>query len=935
MGFVNFLTYIKHLGEKALVFFPSKTDLITISSKDGEATEELLSERLETINNKIEKQNLLKNVAQYTKENPLVYTFNKNFSTTCTLEAGKWYSFSFDYVGELSRNNEIGFTNIDDSDNADIIDIINQSTIYDFYFQAKFSAEYNFYWNMLDENNENTKIYNLKVVEGYSPEMVRTVEEIKKIDKSKLGNVDNTADKDKFVAGLMDANDPNKTRHIYAYWAGSSGLTKDKVQYFTTFSAKDAKDSELRPLSLADTKTVLGVNDKQNITNGIVTGDVDWNTLTTAGAYKIEKCNMTEANHAPIGVHNYGILHVIVSGFNNETRISQIYIPDTVASDPTHGMRIRTQNVTNWAAWHILMTDADGVKKSGDTMTGNLTVPYIYSDGIAARTGGKHVVLKTIGADANGDSIIIGGGALVIVGSGESADALKTNLNIANNSEEMYISSDGNIHFYTNCQTITNKRHTYIDVNASYHGRGLVMEESSATFLRGVTGVSGINATTLAGFNCLAAGKTIAGRFGLATYELGDSTNTSGAMDVYYVSEQDVQASRNNCTYRARLLTDKGNTVFPGTVNAQKFSGTLMDLAPNDRYKLTHLPYNTEEIYNRIANEKWEDLPIGGYFTVTVNSSVGGSELIDFMIAHINPYTNRSSTPLTRPHVAIVPLNAFKTLAPMNEPQVELKDASSAIKTANHFIGIGGASLQSAYGSIDLPSGVSKFSVNDIVYTNGGTVHPPTTTSPSAHIEPGYYKVIKESNYSLNVSIASGYGDFTPSHTEYLGKTYKIGKGNTTAGGYVGSDMYTKTLPAYEAALKTIFGTHMLKFTTLLTTSVDMNVNSGAYPNQKGAANGWAWKDCYLRLMNEVQVYGTKAWGSSGYDVGEANFQLALFQHDPINMIAKQGNSGGRTNYWLSAVASGSSFCYCDGNVNSNCSYASNSLGVRPYFLLG
>ena len=51
LGFIDFLAYIKHLGEKALVFFPSKTDLISVTDKDGNPTEELLSERLETINN--------------------------------------------------------------------------------------------------------------------------------------------------------------------------------------------------------------------------------------------------------------------------------------------------------------------------------------------------------------------------------------------------------------------------------------------------------------------------------------------------------------------------------------------------------------------------------------------------------------------------------------------------------------------------------------------------------------------------------------------------------------------------------------------------------------------------------------------------------------------------------------------------------------------
>lgn len=54
MGFIDFLAYVKHLGEKALVFFPSKTDLISVADSSGNATDEMLSERLETIQNTIE-----------------------------------------------------------------------------------------------------------------------------------------------------------------------------------------------------------------------------------------------------------------------------------------------------------------------------------------------------------------------------------------------------------------------------------------------------------------------------------------------------------------------------------------------------------------------------------------------------------------------------------------------------------------------------------------------------------------------------------------------------------------------------------------------------------------------------------------------------------------------------------------------------------------
>lgn len=55
LGFVEFLAYIRHLGKNALVFFPSKTDLISVADKNGNMTDELLSEQLEKIQNTIDK----------------------------------------------------------------------------------------------------------------------------------------------------------------------------------------------------------------------------------------------------------------------------------------------------------------------------------------------------------------------------------------------------------------------------------------------------------------------------------------------------------------------------------------------------------------------------------------------------------------------------------------------------------------------------------------------------------------------------------------------------------------------------------------------------------------------------------------------------------------------------------------------------------------
>lgn len=86
------------------------------------------------------------------------------------------------------------------------------------------------------------------------------------------------------------------------------------------------------------------------------------------------------------------------------------------------------------------------VKKSGDTMTGNISFNMNSS---------TQIPLKIYGGDTNGQGISLGAGGATIVGSGESAKACESLL--AATTEETWITSDNSIRFYTNCQTIGNK----------------------------------------------------------------------------------------------------------------------------------------------------------------------------------------------------------------------------------------------------------------------------------------------------------------------------------------------------------------------------------------------------------------------------------------------------------------------------------------------
>ena len=152
--------------------------------------------------------------------------------------------------------------------------------------------------------------------------------------------------------------------------------------------------------------------------------------------------------------------------------------------------------------------------------------------------------------------------------------------------------------------------------------------------------------------------------------------------------------------------------------------------------------------------------------------------------------------------------------------------------------------------------------------------------------------------------------------------SWESGAANTTAGGYVGSDMYKSNLEQAKTTIKSAFSGHVLKHRIYLTNAV-----------ANGRASGGAWCDSEVDLMCEQMVYGSGIFSpvSDGSNI-PANYrveksQLPLFQHEPSRIC-------NRATWWLRDVITASSFAYVGGNGSANYSDASNSLGVRPVFLL-
>lgn len=159
-------------------------------------------------------------------------------------------------------------------------------------------------------------------------------------------------------------------------------------------------------------------------------------------------------------------------------------------------------------------------------------------------------------------------------------------------------------------------------------------------------------------------------------------------------------------------------------------------------------------------------------------------------------------------------------------------------------------------------------------------------------------------------------------HNTSSGGWEESGAANTTAGGYVGSDMYKSNLEQAKTTIKSAFSGHVLKHRIYLTNAV-----------ANGRASGGAWCDSEVDLMCEQMVYGSGIFSpvSDGSNV-PANYrveksQLPLFQHEPSRIC-------NRATWWLRDVITDSGFARVHHFGYAGCNGASNSLGVRPAFCI-
>ena len=153
---------------------------------------------------------------------------------------------------------------------------------------------------------------------------------------------------------------------------------------------------------------------------------------------------------------------------------------------------------------------------------------------------------------------------------------------------------------------------------------------------------------------------------------------------------------------------------------------------------------------------------------------------------------------------------------------------------------------------------------------------------------------------------------------------------NTTEGGYKGSEMYKKIIPACATGIVNAFGSdHILTFKDAISNSVDTTHVSSGLPQFTGTPVwGGEWVSVQCNLMSEKMVYGAPICAAGAMDNSVATRQMSAFR------LSEKLINYNRQWWWLRDVVSSAGFAFVAGSGHAGAGGASGVCGVRPFALL-
>ena len=153
---------------------------------------------------------------------------------------------------------------------------------------------------------------------------------------------------------------------------------------------------------------------------------------------------------------------------------------------------------------------------------------------------------------------------------------------------------------------------------------------------------------------------------------------------------------------------------------------------------------------------------------------------------------------------------------------------------------------------------------------------------------------------------------------------------NTTEGGYYGSEMYKKIIPACATGIVNAFGSeHILEFRDAITNSVDTSHASSGITQWTGTPGWWGeWVPVQCNLMSEKMVYGAPICSAGAMDNSVATRQMSAFR------LSEKLINYSRQRWWLRDVISSTYFASVHSRGYAGTGGAILMIGVRPFALL-
>lgn len=178
-----------------------------------------------------------------------------------------------------------------------------------------------------------------------------------------------SANQGKVLKDLVDGKANSSHTHNYAGSSSAGGSANTAVKLATARTIA-LTGSVTGSVSFDGSGNVSMTTSEGNISFkqlGEVGNTTNWNTLTTAGCYKVQmsawgaSATYYSPNQYSSSIYNYGLLLVFKSAVSSEDRTVQIYIPHKDTTDTSSLIVTRMLNGTTWNSWKPIFK---GITKS-------------------------------------------------------------------------------------------------------------------------------------------------------------------------------------------------------------------------------------------------------------------------------------------------------------------------------------------------------------------------------------------------------------------------------------------------------------------------------------------------------------------------------------------------------------------------------------------